>query len=48
VKIALWKSRDAKVIMIRSVTGGVVVGCFYLNARGFRGLVSVYQNACAR
>jgi len=44
LKIALWKSREAKFVIIISLIVGVVVGFFLPPGRGFRGLVSVYQN----
>ena len=44
LKIELWKSREAKFIIIISLIVGVLVGFFYPNARGFRGLLSIYQN----
>jgi hypothetical protein len=44
VRIELWKSREAKYIILIAITLGVVVGFVHPNARGFRGLVSVYQN----
>jgi hypothetical protein len=43
LKIELWKSREAKFIII-SLLVGVSVGLFYPNARGFQGILSVYQN----
>ena len=43
LKIELWKSREAKFIIIISLMVGVLVG-FFNPSRGFRGLLGIHQD----